>query len=72
MGQYSEYTSYYQQLSRQEVVFARNMTPASVYFSYSGGQTSCAIANTFADLRHSGYGIVTGIRLSSDRSCYPG
>jgi hypothetical protein len=69
-GEYSEYTGYFQQLSRSDVVSAKNLTPSVVYFNYASGNTSCMIANQDASLIHPGYGAVTGLRLSSARTCY--
>ena len=70
MSQYSEYTDYYQQLSRRDVALAWNRTPTTVYFNYSTGVTSCILGGRFADLRVAGYGDVTGIRLTNSNTCY--
>ena len=69
-GEYSEYTDYFQQLSRSDVVSAKNLTPGVVYFNYASGVTSCMIANQDASLVQPGYGAVTGLRLSSARTCF--
>jgi hypothetical protein len=70
MSQYSQYTEFFQQLSRGDVVSIWNRTPSAVYINYSTGVTSCAPPQFSGSLQHAGYGSATGIRISSGESCF--
>ena len=70
VGQYSEYTDYYQQISRTDVASVKNATPGAVYFNYATGVNSCVLGGRTADLLIAGYGRVTGIRITSSQTCF--
>ena len=69
MGQYSEYTSYFQSVPGWGVASVQNSTPTAVHFEYERGATSCVLGGRYADLEVAGYGKVTGIRLVNQNSC---
>lgn len=72
VGQYQDFTSYWQTFSRTDVAYAYNTRHDDVaYFHYSSGKTSCISPGNQADLRINGYGTITGIRIDTSPVCYP-
>ena len=69
MGQYSEYTSYFQSVPRSDITSVQNSTPTAVKFLYESGDTSCVLGGRYASVRFDEYGDVTGIRLVNQNSC---
>jgi hypothetical protein len=72
VGQYRDVTSSWQNFSRSDVTYAYNTRNDDVvYFRYSSNNTSCLAPGAQGDLRFSGYGYITGIRIDTSPVCYP-
>ena len=69
MGQYSEYTSYFQSVPRSDIASVQNSTPTAVKFRYESGDISWVLGGRYSGLHVDGYGNVTGIRLVNENSC---
>lgn len=70
VGQFQDFTSYFQGFSRTDIAFAYNTRHDDVaYFRYNSGHISCVEPGRQADLRISGWGYVSGIRITTNPTC---